>query len=332
MATDAGDLAVTKTAVGDRRGARWRVIAAKEFADHVSSVRFVVLLALLGLAASASVYAVAGEIRDVASDAAGAPGLFLKLFTIAPERIPSFLTLVGLLTPLLGIAFGFDAVNAERSQGTLPRLVAQPIYRDDVINGKFVGGLAVIALMLAALVALVAGIGIVRLGLVPNASELARLVVWLVVTVVYVGFWLAFATLCSVAMRRAATSALVAIAAWLTLTLFGGLLVGILADVFSPLPSEPTPEEVIANAQTEQRLARLSPAVLYDEATGVLLNPEARAIGFVLPQQVDRAVHSQLSLDQSLLLAWPQTVGIVALTVIGFAVAYVLFMRQEIRA
>lgn len=322
--------ATESLATPPRRG--WRVIAAKEFADHLLSVRFLVLLILLGLAASGSVYAVAGEIRDVASDASGAPGLFLKLFTIAPERIPSFLTLVGLLTPLLGIAFGFDAVNAERAQGTLPRLVAQPIYRDDVINGKFAGGLAVIALMLAALVALVSGIGLVRLGLVPSAAEIGRLLAWFLVTVAYVGFWLAFATLCSVAMRRAATAALVSIALWLGLTLFGGLLVGILSDTLAPVPSEPTAQEVIANAQMEQRLARLSPAVLYDEATGALLNPEMRAIGFVLPQQVDRAVASQLSFDQSVLLAWPQLVGMIALTVLAFAAAYIVFMRQEIRA
>jgi ABC-2 type transport system permease protein len=44
------------------------------------------------------------------------------------------------------------------------------------------------------------------------------------------------------------------------------------------------------------------------------------------------AVRSALSLEQSLLLAWPQAVGLVALTVISFAAAYMLFMRQEVRA
>ena len=43
---------------------------------------------------------------------------------------------------LFQIAFGFDDISGERSEGTLPRLVSQPIYRDDVINGKFAAGLA----------------------------------------------------------------------------------------------------------------------------------------------------------------------------------------------
>ncbi len=236
------------------------------------------------------------------------------------------------LAPLLGIAFGFDAVNSERAQGTLPRLVAQPIRRDDVINGKFVAGLAVIAVTLVALAFLVAGLGIVRLGIVPTAEDVARLLLWLLVTVVYVAFWLAFATAWSVVLRRASTSALVAIATWLALTLFAGFLVGLAADALAPVPANPTVDEVVRNARMQQWLGRLSPGVLYEEATLVLLNPQARAVGFLLPQQVDRAIGTPLPLDQSLLVVWPQAVALVALCVLCFAAAYVLFMRQEVRA
>jgi ABC-2 type transport system permease protein len=316
------------------RGARWRVVAGKELADHLLSVRFLVLLVLVGLAAAGSVYAAAGGIRDVAPAASETPALFLRLFTFAPEdsRVPSFLSMVGFLAPLLGIAFGFDAVNGERSQGTLPRLVSQPIHRDDVINGKFAAGITVIGMILLSLTVLVAGLGLFRLGIVPTAVEVWRLLLWLGVTIVYVSFWLGLAMLCSVWLRRAATSALVAIGAWLVLTLFAGLLLGLVTDAIAPVPEQPTAEQLIRNARLEQQIGRLSPSILYEEATIALLNPEVRTIGFLLPQQVDRAVPGTLSLDQSLLLAWPQTVGLVALTVLCFAGAYILFMRQEIRA
>ncbi len=313
--------------------AGWRLVAAKELADHLLSVRFTILLVLLGLAVIGTVYAAASGIRDVAPEATGVPALFLRLFTIAPEqRVPPFFALVGFLAPLLGIAFGFDAVNSERAEGTLPRLLSQPIHRDDVINGKFTAGLAVISLILAAITVLVAGIGLVRLGIVPSAGEVARLLAWLVVAIIYVGFWLAFSTLLSVLVRRAATAALVAITAWLVLTLFFGLLVGLLADTLAPVPAQATAPELLRNAQLELSLARLSPNTLYEEATVVLLDPEVRTVGILLPQQIDRAVRSSLSFDQSLLLIWPQMVGLIALTIISFAVAYIVFMRQEVRA
>jgi ABC-2 type transport system permease protein len=315
-----------------RLPAGWRIVAGKEIADHLLSARFAVLLVLLGLVAAGTVYAASGPLREAAAEASDDAAPFLALFTLAPENVPSFLSLVGFLAPLLGIALGFDAVNGERAQGTLPRLLSQPIHRDDVVNGKFVAGIAVIGLLLAVLTVIVAGVGIVRLGVVPSVSEALRLVIWLLVTIMYISFWQGFATLCSVAFRRAATSALVTIGVWLLFTLFDRLLAGLLADAIAPVPDEPTSDEVVRNARLEQNLARVSPSTLYDEATLVLLDPEVRSIGVVLLTQIDRAVRSSLSLEQSLLLAWPQTVGLVALTVVSFAAAYVLFMRQEVRA
>ncbi len=318
--------------VGTRRPG-WRTVAGKEFADHVLSARFVVLLLVLGLAAIGTVYAAASGLRDVAPEATGAPSLFLRLFTVTADPIPfPFFVLIGFLAPLLGIVFGFDAINSERASGTLPRLVSQPIHRDDVINGKFAAGLAVIGLMLTVLTMVVAGIGIVRLGIVPSAGEFVRLLAWLVVAIVYVGLWLAFATLCSVILRRASTSALVAISAWVVLALFGALLVSALAGLLAPAGPDSSGAEVLRNAQLEVALSRISPLTLYDEATQVLLDPAVRALGFVTLEQLDQAVVSRLSLSQSLLLVWPQVVGLVALTVVSFAGAYVTFMRQEVRA
>ena len=143
--------------VEDRLGGRvphagWRVIAAKELGDHLLSVRFIVLLIVLGLAAAIPLYFAADLIRAAAPQASAAPAVFLALFTIGSQdyaflRVDSF---VAIVAPLLGLAFAFDAINGERSEGTLPRLLAQPIYRDDVINGKFAAGLAVIGVVLVA--------------------------------------------------------------------------------------------------------------------------------------------------------------------------------------
>ena len=313
--------------------AGWLVVAGKEFADHLRSARFYVLLVLLGLVAVGTTYGAADAIRAVGDQATGVPSIFLKPFLIGQDPIPAFVTLVGFIVPVLGIAFGFDAVSGERSEGTLPRLVSQPIYRDDVINGKFAAGLAVIGLILVVVTTFVAAVTIIRLGIAPMAEDVVRLAGWLVLSVVYVGFWLAFATLCSVAFRRAATALLVAIGLWIVATLFASLLASIAAGVLAPAPADATPAQVVANAQMSDTLSRLAPPTLYSEATQVILDPLARTTSsVVLAQQVDRAIPSALSLDQSLLLVWIQVVAIVALTVGSFAVAYVLFMRQEVRA
>ena len=317
-----------------RRPAGWRVVAGKELADLVTSLRFVVLLVILGLAAAVPVYFASGAIRDVAGEASGVPAVFLALFTIGREPVPPFVALVGFVAPLLGIAFGFDAVNGERTQGTLPRLLAQPIHRDDVVNGKFAAGLTAIALAVVATTAVVAGIGLLRLGIVPSAAEVGRLVAWLVVTIVYIGLWLAFATLCSVVVRRAATSALVAIGVWLGITLFGRILADLIAGALAPVTSG-TIDEQLRNAQATQILSAFSPDTLYQQTVAVILNPGVTALSVSGPgelMQLSQQIPTLLSLDQSLLVAWPYAVALVALTIVSFAIAYVAFLRQEVRA
>jgi ABC-2 type transport system permease protein len=307
------------------------VVAAKELADHLYSGRFIVLLGLLGIATAAAVFAASGGIREVAPNAEGITALFLKLFTVTTDPVPfPLIIFVSLLAPLLGIMFGFDSVNGERAQGTLPRLLSQPIHRDEVILGKFVAGISVIAIMLTALVIFVAGVGIFRLGLTPTISEVSRLLVWLVFAIIYVAFWQGLATLVSVRTNRAATSALIPVGIWLVLSLFGGFIFGAIADIVSP--DDGTQAGLIANAQTEHLVSQISPITLFQEGSTVLLDPEVRTTGLLTLEQVDRAIVSELNLTQSLGVVWPQMVVLLAMTAAMFALAYVSFMRQEVRA
>ena len=323
------------TWAGQPRPAGWRIIARKELADTLLSARFYLLVAIVGLTTVGAVQAASSTIRDAAPTAAEDPSLFLRLFTVAPEDLPSFFSffgLVGLLAPLLGIAFGFDAVSSERTQGTLPRLVSQPVHRDDVINGKFAAGLGVIGTVLVVIAALVTGLGILRLGLTPDPGEITRLIAYLLVAIVYAGAWLAFAILCSVVLQRAATAALATIAVWLVFTLFWPLLVGVAANTIAPAGDEATFEEQVRNVRVEVTVDRFSPQTLYEEASTALLSPDIRSLDVLLPEQLDRAIPGELGIGQSFLIAGTQIAVLVALIVVLFVAAYVLFLRSEIRA
>jgi ABC-2 type transport system permease protein len=320
-----------------RLGPGWPTIAAKEFADHVLSARFYVLLIILGVAALIPLYFAAEQIKNAASSVSGAQAIFLFLFTVGPQdisllRVDQF---VGIAAPLLGVAFAFDAINGERHEGTLPRLLSQPIHRDDVINGKFVAGLAVISLVLGAVVLVISGFGLLRLGIVPEVAEIVRIVGWYLLTVLYVALWLAFGMLLSVVISRAATSALVGLGVWLfvAVPIFGQLIVSIVGGFVAPGGS--TAQDILSAASAQQFLLRLLPSTLYSEASVVLLDPSVTTVSTpTLGQyvQAQQQVPTLLSLDQSVLLVWPHIVALLALTVLCFALAYVSFMRQEVRA
>jgi ABC-2 type transport system permease protein len=347
MTAAEGALASPTTPVKDREAPRdlpsgWRVVAAKEFADHLHSLRFGILFVVLGLAAVVPLYFVASTLRTVAEQASEARSIFLALFVFNAQpasgfTIPAVYGFVGIVAPLLGVAFGFDAINAERSDGTLPRLLSQPIYRDHVIIGKFVAGLAVIMLVLVSVVVLISGFGIVRLGIVPDAQAILRVVAWLGFTIIWVSLWLAFGLLLSVVIRRAATAALAGFGVWVLLQVFGQLIVGLVAGVIAPLASATSDQSYLDLKNLSDGINRLLPLTLYQEGSSVLLNPTKVTVGQLAPTlgqvaQQQQQFPSLLALDQSLLLVWPHIAVLVILTLGCFALAFVKFMRQEVRA
>lgn len=342
MAAPADPAAVGRSAGPRATGARtprgWATIARKEFADHVESTRFLVLLVVVGLAAVIPLQFVATEIGASAPRLAGRDALFLALFVVGSASVGGITTVafVALLVPLVGIAFGFDAINGERTQGTLSRLLAQPIHRDDVVNGKFAAGIAVIGLVVGTLVLVTTGLGIARLGIVPAPEELARVLAWLLATVLYASFWLAFALLLSVAIRGTATAALTGFGTWLGVILLGSILLPLVARALFPASTSGSADEYLGATVAQEVVLRVSPATLYQDIVTALMNPStANVIGvgnlgqYAASQEV---LPTLLSFDQSVLVVWPQIVLLVAMTVSVFAGAYVAFLRQEVRS
>jgi ABC-2 type transport system permease protein len=310
-----------------REGSPWRglwVVVAKEMADHLTSVRMGILETIILLTAAGTMYFALQSLPSSAEQF-----LFLRLFTTAPadSPLPAFVGFLGFLVPLVAIALGFDAVNGEFNRRTLSRVLAQPIYRDALLLGKFLGGLFTLTLVLTAIWLMIVGLGLFRLGVPPTGEEVARGLLFLVATIAYGGVWLGIALVCSIRFRQPATAALAAIAVWLFFTVFWGMLIGLISQGLA--------RGAFNQIQLELALARLSPNTLYAEAILAFLNPAVRAFGPLLPIQLIQlqwAVPTPLPLSQSLMLVWPQLTGLIAGTILLFAISYVLFQRQEIRA
>jgi ABC-2 type transport system permease protein len=300
------------------------VVTLKELSDHLTSARMRVLEWLVVLTALAAVYGAITQIRDVTAQD---PFLFLRLFTTAREPLPSFVAFLGFLVPLMAIGLGFDAINSEHNRRTLSRILSQPIYRDALLFGKFLAGLSVIAISLIALWLLVIGLGLIMLGVPPGGEEMARAAIFLAVTVAYAGVWLALAMLFSVIFRSAATAALVTLGLWLFLTVIWPALAPALAQALV------SADHQALQIETGQMLARLSPSTLFGETVLAILHPSTRTLGPVYLSQLQGAVMgAPLSLSESVMVAWPQIVGMIAASILLFVAAYVSFQRQEVRA
>jgi len=299
------------------------VVIMKEIRDYLGSIRMKLLIGLILATAIASTYGAATTIQSLVSEGRF---LLLGLFTVAKDPVPSFVSFLGFLVPLAAIALGFDAINSEFSKRTLSRVLSQPIYRDALIVGKALAAVAAIAIALLALWLLILGSGMLFFGIPPTGEQIARALMFYLMTVLYATVWVVLAVLFSVVFKQPATSALAALGVWLLITVFWPIIASVIANAFAD-------PNTLANAKIAQGISRISPNTVFGEVTLALLNPTTRTLGPIVFSQLEGAIlGTPLPLGVSLLLIWPHVTGLAAGSLVLFAGAYVLFQRQEVRA
>jgi len=310
-------------------------ILRKELADHFSSTRFLILYCLVLCVALLTTYMVSMNLRSEIAGGARIEHLFLMLFTTSGQFF-SLTQFIAFFGPLIGIIMGFDAINKERSSGTLSKVLSQPVYRDAIINGKFWAGLITITIMFTSLIVLISGLGMSVIGVVPSVEELARLLCYLLISIVYVGFWLGMAILCSILFRSLGTAALASIALWIFVSFFVGFGSALLADAIVPV-ERGDPQAAVKNARLAENISRVSPVNLYSQATKTIMDPYRKTtkdvvlIGQLESISMSRFDHA-LPLGQSVLVVAPYLTTLLSLTAVCFGASYVIFMRQEIRS
>ena len=315
-------------------------IVKKELADHFSSYRFTIIFGLVATLSLVIVYLVGQDIKLELEGDAKLQFIFLKLFT-SSAVIFSLVQFVAIFGPLIGLILGFDTINRERNEGTLSKLLSQPIYRDVVINGKFLAGVAVITIMMVSIVLVITGLGMLIFGIVPEVEELFRIFVYLIISIIYISFWLGVAILFSILFRSTATSALAALAVWIFFSFFIPIGTYVLAKGLTPDTAASDPVKFEQNARIVKAFSLLSPSELYTDSTATIIDPKRKStlssVRIALSVgQLERISMARfagpLPLLQSILIVVPYIISLIAITVICFAISYIVFMRQEIRS
>lgn len=312
-------------------------IFRKEMEDHFSSTRFVLMSGLIVMVGVIIASMVGMGIQEELRGMTKPTLIFLMLFT-STGKLFSFVQFIGFFGPLIGIILGFDAINRERVSRTLSKVVSQPIYRDSIINAKFLAGATTIAVILGAIILIISGLGIWLVGVVPGAEEIWRLVIYLIVSLLYISFWLGISILFSVVFRSISTSALASIALWIFFSFFISLGAGVLSDAIAPINQSAgaDPNMIIKHEQVLRITSSFSPMNLYSDATSTILDPMRKTTqSLVLMGPLERLsltrFQNPLPLVQSIFIVIPHLVSIVAITFLCFGICYAIFMRQEVR-
>lgn len=155
------------------------------------------------------------------------------IFSFFPT--PDFLYIVKVILSLVALLFGFDQVNREKERGTLGLMLSNSISRAKVLIGKWIGNF----LSLSIPFLLITLIGFVFLNLDPDINftgeGIIRFFLILLISLIYIGFFLSLGILISTLTHRTATSIIILLFIW-TITVFvipnlGTLLARQMVDV-----------------------------------------------------------------------------------------------------
>ncbi|MEW6755380.1 MAG: ABC transporter permease subunit [Candidatus Latescibacterota bacterium] len=225
----------------------------------------------------------------------------LSLFTS-----PDYGHIVNIVVSLLALLFVFDAICGEKERGTLKLTLSNPVPRDLLILGKWIGGY--LALAVPFLVAVLAGFAYMRLAgdVVLEGEDTARFL-WIVgVSLLYVSLFFTLGLMISALTRRPATSLIVSLFVWIAWILVIPNLAPVVARLAYAVPS---PEKIAAEKQavdqeTELRLQRVSQTTLSYGKEGQKMQEEIRAEGESRKDKLDRfyedEFRTQIGVSQTL--------------------------------
>ena len=142
----------------------------------------------------------------------------------------------------LAILFAYNTISGEREDGTLKLVLSNPIPRDTLIFGKYLGGM----LSLFPIVVMSFTVGIVIADASPatdfDVSDLLRLVTVLVVSLLYVSICYLLGLLLSVWTKTAATTLILAMFIWGILTIVHSNVATFAVTKFAPYQPQPEKE------------------------------------------------------------------------------------------
>jgi ABC-2 type transport system permease protein len=256
------------------------IVAEKEFRDHLSSKRFLVIFAILMLLSFYGVYS-GMDAYNTKLDQYKNPGLVmdqpymqvyvnslqqqiqdaeargdspetiqglqdqLKALTNPPmpsvlEVFSSMVIFFTFLGMILGAAMGFDQISREKDEGSLKFLAISPLYRDAIINGKTIGAIATLAVALAAAFLLAIAIVMLR-GVVPGLDDMLRIAAFFVASLLYCSVFFAIAMMMSAVTKSTSMSIICTVGLVVLLIVFS-ILALIVSGVIAQAIVGPAPE------------------------------------------------------------------------------------------
>ncbi|NJE00323.1 ABC transporter permease [Thermococcus sp. JdF3] len=328
-------------------------IASKEFRDYMTSRRFLVLFGFLLLITLLAL----AQVKTGMMTWQGMEGESPKVYDVM-WGVTYYLGLIG---GIFALALGFDAITREKENRTLKVLMGHPVYRDQVILGKLLGGAMTLAVAVVITFLVVLGT-LMWMGVTVDGTSITRLAVYFFFAYLYLLVFFGIAVAFSAHSKSSGSALMYALVLFLAVTVVFESLAPIVANhMAGPKPQPPqeafmdySENVTLEELQAQEKLWEeydeliqewskkyfnivetvnsLSPRADFQQISVYVLNPHAQSWEDAMYSPgIEGPEQPTYSLAESLSFAKREIVFLLAYLIIGFVAAYLGFVRAEIR-
>ena len=278
-------------------------LAQKEFSDKLYEQSFFVLLAIF--MGTMFVY--------LQSHAGG-------------DNFGDVVKVIAVFFPLTGIALGYDGIIKEKNSKSLNVLLTHPVFRDNIVTGKFLGISITLALVVFLSLIIIAASDFLISGKVAEFDSLLRLLIFGIFTFFYLLIFAAFGLFASVWCKTEIDSLTFGVLVWINMCFAFGPTIIMLASIVSGQSLFDMTEKFASTASLFQNI---SPLHHFAEVTNGVQDLSFYG-GFGVQTDVHGFLDTQYSISYLIGYYWQNVIILLILPFIFLAASYVSFLREDI--
>jgi len=308
-------------------------IAEREFADNMRSRRLIIIVAILFFYFTAIYFLV---LRNATEN-------------LLASLITSLVGSIQFVASILGLVIGYDVIAGDREKGILKLILARPVYREDVINGKALGAAMSIILVLFSAFYLMLGMAISLTGVVVSFQDIMRATVSPFFITLYALAYYSIAQFFSVFSDKASKSLILSLAVWFLFTIILPIIAVFVAfALLGPIPTGAEPE--IAReyfrkmTEISSMVTSITPELHINSIIGALNSVyraemytsgvEVRVEGSGNQTEVISEIIGEMevypNIFDALAALWVNIVALIAYVAVFYIASYVAFVAKKI--
>ncbi len=333
------------------------IVSKKEFFDQILGKKFLALFFMLILIAGVSVISEYKKYNGEMEAYANSGSTYLDEYGVIhygdaiynPSPVNIYYGIVSGLSgyifgPLIAISAGFNLITKEKESGSIKSILSHPLYRDELINGKAIGGIGALAVATAGLFVLVTAI-LFLLSVVPSGEDFISISILCGITILYLSGIFSMSLMMSSLTKNSGTSLIYSLILFIILAYVATIVAPCASDlIIGPEPVivdsngfEFNDYNELSNYYSTQKIIEntveyfsIKNNYLY---IGTALTKPSFFWAFKGAEDVHFYDYSKMGIDFEDILGkiWGNIVFLIAYPVVFFGIAYVRFMRMDLR-